>query len=530
MIKETTLCVFVMLCTIVQGQDTVKTQILQPNRFEKERKYSDEDFTIISLKEEGLALLREKNKYKSGNRSWELILLDNELKEKQSLELEIDQRKNLVGYEQVPGFLFLLFKSGDNLKMVLDLVSVELSNSETKRYEIKPELALQLTHFSRVADNFIFGGYVNSEPAILLYYPSTESLKVLPGFFQKQTELVDLRPNQNQTFNIILIDRADKNQQKIIFKTFDAFGVELLEDVIPIEENYTLQTGLSSMLIREDLTIIGTWGNRNSKQSLGFFSVPIDPFNEQKINYVAFGELDHYLDYQNPKRAKKIKDQTNELLKQNKMPEFTSYVMPYRIDEGPNGFLLLAELYNPSSSLSRYPDPYSYGNTTYPYYSPFWGYYPGTYNRFYNPYYPNQNNMRGSDEIKTLQSVVIAFDGRGKTQWDFSLDLDDFRSHGLEQVADFCVNQDKTYFLYKKESELIVKSFTLESKESINSTEKIKLSNEGDEIRSENKNAGGLRFWYGNNFYVWGQHAIRNRAKREDSNRQVFYINKVVAQ
>lgn len=514
-------------------QDSVQTQLTQPYRFELEKKYSDEDFTIISLKEEGLALLREKNKYKSGNKTWALILLDSTLQEKQNFDFEIDQRKNLIGYEYSTGFLYLLYKTGESVKIVLDLISVQLDTRETQLYEIKPELPLQLTHFSKVADNFIFGGYVNSEPAVLLYYPAADNLKVIPGFFQKQTELVDLRPNQNQTFNTILVDRGDRTKQNILFKTFDFNGVELLNDVIPINENYVIQTGISSMLIREELTIIGTWGTRNSKQSLGFYSVPINPFTDQKIHYTAFGELEHYLDDQNPKRAKKIKEKTKESLLQNRYPDFSSYVMPYKIDEQPEGFLLLAEVYVPTASLNRYPDSYPYGYGTNPFYYPFSGYYPGTYNRMYNPYnnsssYYNQTNTRNPENIKATQSVLIAFDGEGKTQWDYSLIMEDLRTHSLEQIADFCVHGGKIHFLFKKESELKVKTITLENEEYKDYTEKIRLLNEGDEIRSENKSISGVRQWYKNNFYVWGEHSVRNKSNRTVETRQVFYVNKVV--
>lgn len=512
------------------GQDSVILQLLQPHRFEKEQKFSDDEFTIISLKEDGLALLRDKNKYKSGFKTWELILLDTALRVQKELDLEIDQRKNLVGYEQTPGFLYLLFKTGESAKLVLELFSIQLDNGEITQLEIKPELTLQLSHFIKVADNFVFGGYVNNEPTVLLYSPGTEGLKVLPGFFQKQTELVDLRPNQNQTFNTVMIDRSDRTQQNLIFKTFDAHGLELLEDVIPIDEDYTLQTGISSMLIREDLAIVGTWGSRNSKQSNGFYAVHVNPFKEQRIVYTAFGQLNHYLDSEKPNRAKKIKERTNEAIKLERMPDFSNYIMPYKIEEHPEGFILLAEAYVPSSSLSRFPDPYPYGFGPYPYYNPFWGYYPGTYNRMYNPYYfNNRNNMRNSDEIKGTQSVVAAFDGEGNLRWDYSLSFSDLRKYTLDQISDFCIYDGRIYFVYKKESELVVKTVTLESQEIIDSTEKIRLLREGDEARSENKSIGAVRHWYGRNFYVWGQHTIRNKTIREEGARQVFYINKLVA-
>jgi hypothetical protein len=98
----------------------------------------------------------------------------------------------------------------------------------------------------------------------------------------------------------------------------------------------------------------------------------------------------------------------------------------------------------------------------------------------------------------------------------------------LEQITDFCVANGKIYYLYKKESELMVKTITLHSRESVDATEKLKLLRDGDEIRTEEKTTGVVRHWYGNTFYVWGQHAIRNKSSREEGSRNVFYINKVV--
>src|SRR5690606_750571 len=99
--KQTLIAVLVLLLFITaNGQSDQEPVLLQTARFEKEHKFSDDDFTIISMKEDGIALVRSNNKYKSGNRSWELIILDSDLKEKHNLILEVDQRKNLIGYEQ----------------------------------------------------------------------------------------------------------------------------------------------------------------------------------------------------------------------------------------------------------------------------------------------------------------------------------------------------------------------------------------------------------------------------------------------
>jgi hypothetical protein len=57
-------------------------------------------------------------------------------------------------------------------------------------------------------------------------------------------------------------------------------------------------------------------------------------------------------------------------------------------------------------------------------------------------------------------------------------------------------------------------------------SEKIRLPNPDDEIRSEKENEGGVLHWYDNVFFVWGYHTVRNTTL-EDRVREVFYINKI---
>ncbi|HEY3402282.1 MAG TPA: hypothetical protein VGK59_02780 [Ohtaekwangia sp.] len=507
---------------------TAFSQVTQPARFERQQKNSDDYFNIVSLKEKGIALFRERDKFKNSNRIWELVLLDTALQEKQTAELEIKERYKLLGYEVTPDVLYFLFRTGETTKNDFELIAINLSTGADVRYTIKPELDFKLTHFCKVAENFAFGGYVNNDPAIFLYELSSTHIKAVPGFFQKETELVDMRVNQNQTFNVVMVDRGTKGNRNLIFRTFDPSGNLLLDDIVLIEENKTLQAGITSTLEREDLILLGTWGERNSKQSNGFFSLSIDPFNDQKVNYVPFGQLTHFLDYLKPKRAEKIKEDTRSDMEQGRIPSFINYVMPYKITEHKEGFLLLAEVYQPSSSLNPY-----YNSPYYnPYYSPYSynSYWPGYYypgmSRMYRPT-PYGSNVKNSDEIKTSETVLIAYDNKGQVKWDQSITLDELKMASLEQVADFSMHNGKVHFAYRKEMEIRIKTVLL-SEDSVSSyTEKIKTKDPVEEIRSEKDGEGSIKHWYNNIFYTYGYQTIRNVTK-EDRVRDVFYINKVV--
>lgn len=506
-------------------------QLLQPNRFEKIQKNSDDYYHVISLNEDGLALIRERDKYKNSNRMWEVVLLDSTLQQRKVLDMEIKERNKMIGYEVAAPHIFFLFRTGETNRNDFELIDVTYDGEEVGRYTIKPDLDFRLTHFSKVSNNFVLGGYVSNEAAILLYDMGNNSMKVVPGFFQKDTELVDLRVNQNQTFNTVLVDRSSRDDRKLIFRTFDETGKQLLEDVVHIEENRTLNTGITSTLEREDLMVLGTWGEKNSKQSYGFYALNVDPFSEQKIQYIDFGRMGHFVDYLSPKRAARIKANAKEDAAAGDRPSFSAHVMPFRVKENKEGFILLAEVYTPQSNINPYySNPYYYNPFYSPYgFNPYWPggyYYPGM-SRFYRPY-NYYGGQKTPDEIKTHESVVVAFDGSGKVLWDESFKLDDIKILNVEQVSDFYVNRDRVHMLYKKEMELRLKTAYVVDDEQTELTEKIKPLESLDEIRSERNYEGGVRHWYKNTFYVWGYQTIRN-IKKEDRIREVFYINKVVA-
>jgi hypothetical protein len=505
-------------------------QLQQTHRFELKQKNADEYFSIIPLKDEGLFLIRERNKFTGTKKQWQIILLDTALNEKRDFNIEVENRYPLVGYEQAKGSLFLLYRTGDNNRNSFILIDIDLKEgAEKKRSEIKPELDFKVTHFTKVGNNIVLGGYVSNEPAVILYDMLDGQIKVVPGFFQKDNELVDLRINQNETFNTVTIDRSLRSERKMIFRTFDETGKLLLEDVVPIDEDRSLQTSISSTLEREDLLVLGTWGDKQGKQSSGFFSVAVDPFVEQKINFVTFGQLDHFTDYLNPKRAQRIKENAKADAVDGRRPAFTSYVMPFKIEEHKEGFLLLAEVYQPSSTMSPYySSPYSnpyYGNPYYGY-NPFWPmYYPGI--RSYRPY-SYGNNVKNAEEIKTYASVLVAFDSKGKVLWDHSVKIDELKKPSLEQVSDYIIKNGQVYFVYKKESDLMSKAIDMDSGAAKETTEKVKLDDPVEEIRSEKEDEGGIKHWVGNAFFIWGYQTIRNVQNKEDRVRDVFYINKAV--
>ena len=75
----------------------VHAQVLQTQRYEKEFKYADGVFSIMPLDAEGLLLVRDKEKYESGKKIWEMVYLDADLQEKKAINMPMETRNRLIG-------------------------------------------------------------------------------------------------------------------------------------------------------------------------------------------------------------------------------------------------------------------------------------------------------------------------------------------------------------------------------------------------------------------------------------------------
>ncbi|MCW5909959.1 MAG: hypothetical protein KIT62_02735 [Cyclobacteriaceae bacterium] len=510
--------VFVVLIALAPG--FLCAQATQTARYEREQKNSDNDYILISLQKEGLALVRDKDKYKEGKKQWEIIRVDTTLQEVWLLEMEIENRLRLVGYDYRDNQIYLLYREGDHEASSLVLFTIHTQSQAIGRYSIKQEMSFKVTHFSALANVVTLGGYVSSEPAILLYDLQTEKAKLVPGFFVTNSELLDLRVNTNNTFNVLLIDRSNKQSKKLLLKTFDATGASLLEDEIEIESERTILSGITSTLINDELLVAGTWTEGNSKQASGIFTTLINPFANQPVNYYDFGRFNHFLDYLSDKRAGKIKSKSADAARTGVIPDFKTYAVPMRLDEQPEGFGLLVEVYQPANNFSPYP---YYGNFG----PPMYAYSPYGYNPFMNRYYnaPYQYNQPVSGYSKMIYSALTVLDLNGKPVRDFGLKLGDLKTNSLEQTSDFTFYKGEIAMAFKKEKEVrILRSLTDEIEMD---TLTSQLKNPNESVRNESE-ASYIRNWYNNVFYVWGYHTLRDSRKGAlESGRQIFYINKI---
>ncbi len=509
---------------------SVLAQLTQAFRFEQEIKSSEEGFTVISLKKEGLALIRDTNQHSQGNKKWQLEIVDTTLAKVWSTELDIQNRLVLLGYEYNQNYLYLLFREDAGQRNKLKLFTISLSDKSIETDEIKFEVDVKISHFTMSGSSAVFGGYINNEPVVLLYDRTSNQPKVLPGLFVRDMSLLDVRANQNESFNILLVEQVGKEKRTLIVRTFDHNGNLLMDDLIEIDPKFSVLSGLTSTLERDELIIVGTYAEGLSREALGFFSVVVDPFHEQSVSYTDFSSLEHFLDYLPPRRAEKIKLKASKQRALGLLPNYTTHIVPFRIEERPDGFYLLAEVYEPSHVSST---SYPYSNSLYTpgYYSP---YSMGPYsnsspysNRYYNSPYANSNSSNHSS-VQMIETVVVKLGANGKTVKGASMKLNNIRQSELEQVGDFTISKDSIFIMYKKDADIFYQHEIGDQDEKVELNQlKVKLQGKNDALQHENENEGTIRFWYDRHFYVWGYQTIKDATREVDQTRKVFYVNRI---
>lgn len=504
-------------------------QLTQPYRFAVEQRPNKPTFSMISLGQRGLALIRDKDEYNGGQKLFELVLLDTALNQTWATELELNSRLLLVGYDFVGDWISLLFREGESAESNFELITVALADQATARYKIKQNVNFKLTHFSATPRHVILGGYISSEPSVLIYRPAENQLKVIPGFFLSGMELLDVRVNENFTFNILISARVANNDRKLILRTFDEDGVQLLEDEMELPAGFTALTGVTSSLIRQDLAIVGTYAIGKNRTSTGLYFTLADPDRRQPIQFIEYDQIPHFLDYLPPRRSGKIKQQATRARLKGHPSAFRSNVIPLRLAESETGFALLLETYAASSTMNSnpYSNPYGWGNPMYPLTHPGWTPFAS---RYYTMPYSFYDPFTAETAYKMLAAQVVVMGDAGDVVNGLQLTLDDDMQPQLEQVSDFLFNAKGAGILYKKESELFSHINWAARNMPVIDTVKVELSKETEVIRSESEESGGIRWWFRNSFYLWGIQTVRDQDEQvADRTRYVFYVNRVDA-
>ena len=341
----------------------------------------------------------------------------------------------------------------------------------------------------------------------MLFDMNTQKPKVLPGFYNTNSEIIDIRTDDDsRTFSVIMSEKTYKKQVTASIKTFDSRGDLLQTKLLETDYDKSLIDAVSTNFSGGMQYVAGTFARKKTEYSRGLYLARLQNGHQELIRYHSYADLTNFFSFMKKKREKRMKSKIEKKKVQGKKIKLNYRLMVHGIIQRDDEYILIGEAYFPkysSTNSSYYSSQNSYDNR----------------NSWVNPNFVGYNYTH---------AVVVGFDRQGNILWDNSFEINDVLSRYLKEFVKVSVENDRIILLYMHENviqtKIIKDSEILEGKNS----DPIALTYKSDKVKDNDYYIEGLENWYDDKFYAYGVQNIRNQGdKNVRLNRKVFYVNKI---
>ncbi|MFN3839856.1 MAG: hypothetical protein ACK4RF_04035 [Cyclobacteriaceae bacterium] len=472
-------------------------QLQQNNRYEIHISDRDTEYFVAPAKTNGALIYRYGTAKKQDY--LDLIYLDTVFTEVWRNQLSLEKKfvlahQRTVGYQQ-----FLLCHNREFTTINFHLYAIDLHTGASEKYVIENYIPFMPTHFEVMSRGALIGGYYMGRIPVVLYFSfATQKTTVLPGLFNESGELIQIRVNEDESFQVLIGARNFAKQKTIWIKSYDAVGTLKQNTALLPPENTSLLFGKAIKTENENLVVAGTYGSRTSDYSKGLFIATVSNDGEQNQYIYPFTDLENFFSYMKAKKQKRMQDRIARKKVKGKKIKLQYRIMVHELVADNNQFLLLGEAFYP---VYKRDDRYNYGLAT----------------SYAVPYV--------FDGYRYTHAILIGFNKQGKLQWDNSFEINDVKSFTLDQYVKMDTRNDRIALLYlfdnRIRTKLIQENKVLEGKNYKNLTLGFQ-----PEDQDENDDIKKLEYWYDGAFLAYGVERPPSRSLTR-SRQRVFFVNKI---
>jgi hypothetical protein len=188
-------------------------QVSQPNRLEIELKNYEQKFLVVSAEERGLILTRQvQNTETRRENKYEVYHIDTAFNIEYHDFLFVETKFTLKGYDVFDEQFYMLFEYMGS-RPEFYLVRMNLIDYSINTFQFESQLPLALTEFEIIENTIVLGGFVNSRPTVVTYFFGENKPKVLPGFYNNKSELLQIEMEDDKgVFHTISAFKTDRGQ------------------------------------------------------------------------------------------------------------------------------------------------------------------------------------------------------------------------------------------------------------------------------------------------------------------------------
>ncbi|MEQ8904942.1 hypothetical protein [Ekhidna sp.] len=483
--------------------------IIQPTRIEFEKDGDDSDFYVVPGDLDGILVVEETSESgRGGGWQWKLSMVDTALQVRWSQNLVIPTDGSIIGYEYFDGRFYLLFNKSRYRSEDLLVYQFTAESPDFITYEITTVFPIEIFHFESIGETLLIAGYANFRPVVITYNISDRIPRVVPGFYDNKNEILDLTvDDDSKLFTVIMSEKMRNKKYTVRVKTFTDKGDIIQDNLINPGERKSLLDAASTTFSGGLQYLAGTHSKKSLQYSQGFYLSKFINGQQQFNKYFAFADLNNFFGHMKPKREERIMNRIERKRAKGKVKKFNYRLLVHKILERDGEYIMIAEAYYP-----RYN--YSSNNS----FSPYGGF----GNRGFgstNPYFLG---------YKYTHAVVLGFDQNCNILWDQTFKIEDIQTYSLEENVVVSASGDRVILMYLEENE--IRSKVVEGNKIVEGRtfNPVKLSFETDELKSKDPSVEGLKMWYDETLFAYGEQSIKNVSGiGGKTNRKVFYINKI---
>jgi len=507
---------FLFLCLFTQS---LVAQIEHNGRFEMDFDWRNDAPFAISTEEQGFLLVQ--SLLASQGKEYPLVIsqMDTDLKLVWEDSIKVQREFRLLGYHYTNNKTYLLLQNSPAQTKVKVLV-IDNQSRQIISHEAKDLLEIEIEEFEVVQNSAVIGGYHDGRPVVMAYDLENDKIRTLPNVFKNDSKLIEVKVNKDGlTFNVLVSQFNLARDKTIIVNTYDYLGNPVRDYELLTKPEYSLINGISSSINDISQVVTGLYGFKSDSNPAGIYINHVDRVGEQSMQYLSFGELNHFFSYLGEKKAEKYRKKALNAKKAGKEVRYRVHPLLSELMEDDDHYVFFGEFIKGFTHIddinSRYGG-YDGVGRNYNYRG---------INNYNDPLSNNSLGNMGTFDFEFSHAYTLVMDKQGQILWDDWAEIDKEMNGMPVNMGELQWLDNRAVYLYYSKEELRGKLMDSTSTQEPLVSE-IALRTENDVLRYENENSLRTIKWYDNHFLVSGVQNIRTKGESADQ-KKVFFINKV---
>ncbi len=267
-------------------------------------KYNEYPFYVLPAGKSGLLLYRPKYEdHVDDYNHFEFFFYDQNLKLSWISLLDLEYMFDVIEHVHSKDYLYIMFSGAKSFKKRLIIHRINLLTQEKETFEIETFFPEIISYFEIFKNTLVIGGREKSKPSIVFYPMDDMRPVILPGFYEKDILIYDIKIDEENELFTVLTGYSGKNYQgSLMIRSFDEFG-QSVEDIRLEPDKNLMFVHAKSIIANHSFRLVtGIYKSKDSFYPTGIFLSSLQLDGTRQMRYDPFEDLYEGMDSVNRKR------------------------------------------------------------------------------------------------------------------------------------------------------------------------------------------------------------------------------------